>query len=78
MDLLILCVTVFVGTFLLCRLYDQKQQLARAVEHYQTFFEGEFPKRIRVRGTAEPAPTFEIRRLEPVSQEPRPAQPPAA
>ena len=78
MDLLILCVTVFVGAFLRCRLYGQKKELARAVEHYQGFFVGDFPKRIRERGAADPAPVFEIRRLEPVSQEPRPAQPPAA
>jgi hypothetical protein len=70
MDWLILSITVFASTFLLCRLYDQKKELARAVQHYQAFFEGEFPKRIRVRGAAAPAAVFEIRRLEPEAVKP--------
>jgi hypothetical protein len=70
MDWLISSVTVFVAVFLLCRLHDRKKELARAVQHYQAFFEGEFPKRVRVRGAAAPAAVFEIRRLEPEAGKP--------
>ena len=68
---IIIGLTVFAGTFLLCHLSYQKRKLAQTaqkltgtLQQYQELFQGKFPKHIRVREAPDPKPVFEIRRLD--------------